>query len=156
MSTYLRETKQPRISFLVLVLGFAGMLFSVGGAVLFFTNQIQLSGASLWPLSDLALIDWAGVGFLGFLSALLAIRSSIKYWLIAAWIAAGALLPLIILGAFSIGLDVLPSLPFVLASAILVSVQKRMPWLDCLALFMLGAVGNLGIILILMILAGNV
>ncbi len=150
------ESRPARAAFLILILGFAGMLFAVGGAILFFSNQIQAAGASIWPLPALALVDWAIIGILGFFSAFLALRSSFKYWLIAAWIVAGAPLPLIILGAFSIGLDVLFCLPFFLASAILVSVQKRMLWLDCLALFMLGAVGNLAIILIFMMLTGNI
>ncbi len=156
MDINLNESKRTRSSFLTLILGFAGMLFAVGGAALFFANQVQMDSTSIWPLPALALIDWALIGFLGFFSAFFAARTSLDYWPKAAWVAAGALLPLIILGAFSIGFSVLLSLPFFLVSAILISAQKRTPWLNSLAFFMLGAAGNLGLFFIFMVLAGTI
>ena len=153
MATNLGETR-PGNSFLVLVLGSIGMLFSVGGATVFFSYQINISGASIWPLPALVLIDWMVLGLLGFVGALFGTRSIPASWSRLDWMVVGALLPLIVFGAFTIGMYVLISLPFLVASAFLITVRRERNRLNGLSFFALGLVCNLVLLFIFVALGG--
>ena len=135
-------------AFTALGLGFIGMLISVSGASLFFIDQLQIQGPSIWPLPALVLIDWAVLGFLGFFGAYFGARPSFTYWSRVAWFVVGALLPLVILGAFSIGTFVLISLPFFLVSAFLITRRQGLKWSNSVGLLMLGVVSNLALVFI--------
>jgi hypothetical protein len=134
--------------FVAYVLAFIGTLIAVGGSVMFFANQAQMSGSFIWPLPGLVLMDWAILGVLGFLGVYLGIKPSHAYWLKVAWFVAGALIPLVILGVFSIGSLVLISFLFFVASTIFITIRRKMKWLGHLGLLMVGAVCNLGLLLL--------
>lgn len=131
-----------------LVLAFIGSLVASGGSLMFLVDQARMSSSSVWPLPGLVLMDWAILGILGFLSAYGSRTPSSALWRKIAWVVVGALIPLVILGAFSIGLFVLVSLLFFLGSTIFLSMQKKEKWLDHLGMFFIGTVSNLGFLLL--------
>lgn len=142
------------MSIFALLLAFTGALLAAGGALAFYTSQASL-GSPVWPLPGLVLLDWAITGLSGFLGVYFSSRQpSAEDWRKWAWIASGALVPLVVLGALSIGLYVLASLLCLLAATILVTLSKNANWPAHLGLFLLGAVLNLGL-LSLFILLGN-
>ena len=131
-----------------LVLAFIGVLIASGGSLVVFIDQAGMSpGSPVWPLPGLVLMDWTILGILGFLSAYGGRTPSSALWRKIAWVVAGALIPLVILGAFSIGLFVLVSLLFFLGSTIFLSMQRKEKWLDYLGMFFIGTVSNLGLLL---------
>lgn len=142
------------IDFVVLVLAFIGALIAAGGSLMILIDQAQMPGSPVWPLPALVLMDWAILGVLGCLGAYFGRKPFSARWRKVSWFVAGALIPLVILGAFSIGPLVLVSLLFFLASTLLIAIQKKEKWLEHLGLLMVGAVGNLGLLL-LFIAIGN-
>lgn len=135
-------------TFAALVLAFIGALIALSGSWLVFVEQAQFQGARIWPLPGFALVDWAIMGTLGFLGVLFSYRPNGSVWLKTIWFVVGALIPLVVLGAFSIGLFVLISLLFILASSIIISIQKKSKWLWHLGLLMVGVICNLGLFLL--------
>jgi hypothetical protein len=131
---------------IVLILAFIGTLVAIAGSITFFVNQLQNSPSFLFPLPGLVLIDWAVLGILGFFGAYFGVKLTPSFWLKIAWFVIGAFLPLMILGLFSIGLFIFISLPFFLASIILISIRNKMMWLNSLGLVLLGAVGNFALL----------
>lgn len=136
------------VDIIALVLSFIGTLIASGGSLLVLIDQAGKSGPPVWPLPGLVLMDWAILGILGFLSAYWGRKPSSALWRKIAWVVAGALVPLVILGAFSIGLFVLVSLLFFLGSAILLAMQRKEKWLDHLGMIFIGTVSNLGFLLL--------
>lgn len=114
-----------------------------------------MTGLAIWPLPGFVLMDWSILGILGFFASFYGSRTEPTYWLKAAWFVPGALIPLVILGEFTIGLFVFISLPFFLVSAILITLQKATKWLDHLKQFLFGVVCNLGVLLLLIALGGQ-
>lgn len=135
-------------NFVALILAFIGALIAEGGSLMILIDQAQMPGSLVWPLPGLVLMDWAILGTFGFLGAYFGIEPLSAYWRKVAWFVAGALIPLVILGAFSIGPFVLVSLLFFLASTIIITIQKKGKWLEHLGLFMVSAVCNLGLLLL--------
>lgn len=148
------DQQEQWVKFLTILLAFVGALIAVSGSLLVLIDQAQMPGTPVWPLPALVLIDWAILGVLGFLGVYFGKKTSPTCWQKTVWFATGALIPLVILGAFSIGLFVLVSLLFFLISAILITIQEKLRWRDNLGLLMVGAVCNLGLLL-LFIALGN-
>jgi hypothetical protein len=98
--------------FVGLLLVSSGAAVCIGGAAGFWSLQASLAGESLWPLPALALLDWGLLGFVAFLSARAGELAESRWVTALPWAAGGALLPLGVISALSIG-------PFVLLSAIL-------------------------------------
>jgi len=134
--------------FAALALAGIGTLIALQGSWGVFTEQAQIQGSRIWPLPGLVLLDWAGLAILGFLGVLLSNKPYGAAWLYANWFIVGALMPLVILGAFSIGLYVLISLLFILASSVIITIQKKSKWLMHLGLVMVGFICNLGLLLL--------
>jgi hypothetical protein len=130
------------------LMAFLGALAAVGGALLFYNQQAQLSGSSVWPLPGLVFLLWAGLGILGLAGAFLSNRSTSSFWRIILPLSTGALLPLVVLGAFSIGAFVFISMLFLLAATVLIITQKKLRWLDALNFGMLGVIISLGLMLL--------
>jgi hypothetical protein len=142
-------TKSELWAYLIaLVLAFIGTLYAIGGAWLVFADQAQLPGSAMWPFPGLVLLDWAILGILGFLGALFWNSPEAATWLKAIWFVVGALMPLIVLGAFSIGTFVLITWCFMLASAVINTFRSKGKWLAYLGTLMIGAIGNLGLLLL--------
>jgi hypothetical protein len=134
---------------------------SLVGAIAFATQQATLNsapGVSIWPLPGLVLLDWAAFGVVGFTGILLAeegvapqARPS-RFG--ASWFAIGAFLPLVVLGALSIGPYVFLSLVTLLIAAVLASMQLKLSLLPRLKFLLIGMVANL-VLLLGMILLGQ-
>jgi hypothetical protein len=136
-------------------LAFAGALVAGAGAGMVFSQQARISASPLWPLPGLVLMEWAALGMLGFLGAYLGRKSGSIYWRKIAWCAAGALLPLVILGAWSIGTLVLVSLLLLLGSSALIALQTKEKWLPCLGFFLASAMCNLGLLWIIIVISNG-
>ncbi len=140
---------------------FIGIALSIIGAVISVVVPVALYGslkagvgtASLWPLR-LMLVDWALLGLLGFVAAFLSFQLCSGGWLRATWFISGAFIPVIILGAASIGPYVLISFGLAMVSSLVLAIQARSKWLENFGLLMLGVVINLGIVY-LVITLGN-
>lgn len=118
-------------------------------------SQMGIPGNSIWPLPGLVLIDWAILGVAGFLTAYLGTKPLPGFWASAAWFVVGALIPLLALGALSIGPFVLICLAFLSASAVLMTIHQRLKGRDIFLNFVLGALVNLGLLLGMIALGGN-
>jgi hypothetical protein len=149
-------TSSKLVTSIILILAFISTLVAIAGSIIFFVNQFQNSPSFLFPLPGLVLIDWAALGILGFFGVYFGVKQTPTFWSRIAWVVIGAFLPLIILGAFSIGFFVFISLSFFLASTILISILNKngTKWLNSFGLVMLGALCNLGLLYIFIVL-GN-
>ena len=130
-----------------------GATICILGAIVTAENQLKPFGLSqspaqtLWPLPGLVLIDWAALGLLGFVSVALSNIHQAWIWSKLTWAICGALIVLMILGAFSIGPYVMwAMLCFAIAGALAWAHQKPRLGADLLALT-LGAFGNLMLLL---------
>ena len=130
------------------------MVISLGAATAIYSTEAQNGITPLWPLPGLVLLDWALVGIIGFMSTYLVLQGVKGKWLRAAWIITGTFIPLIILGAFSIGFFVLVAFILYVISTIILTVQRKPKWLLSFGMLMLGSIINLGLLLI-MITLGN-
>jgi hypothetical protein len=131
-----------------------GALLAFTAASLVLIQEASHPGASIFPMPVLVLIEWGVLGMAGAIYLLLAEMRQAGRYLLGAWAMLGAYLPLILLGAFTIG-------PYALASALLLLAPtaylthrhdigaRRWP-----GYLVIGALGNLAILLIL-ILLGN-
>jgi hypothetical protein len=137
-----------------LVLSFFGAIVSFLGALSTYSSQAQIPEAPLWLLPGMVLLDWVLLGAIGLLTAFFSFRHVSAKWVQAAWFITGTFIPLIILGAFSIGLGVLVAFFLFVVSTIILSIRRRGKWLLSFGLLMLGSICNLGILLI-MITLGN-
>jgi hypothetical protein len=138
----------------VQVFSFLAMVISLGAAAAIYSTQAQDSTTTLWPLPGLVLLDWVLIGIIGFMSTYLVLRGVKGKWLRAAWIITGTFIPLIILGAFSIGFFVLIAFILYVISIIILTVQRKSQWLLSFGLLMLGSIINL-VLLLIMITLGN-
>jgi hypothetical protein len=137
-----------------MVLSFFGAILSIGGALLTYSSQAQIPEASIWPLPGFVLLDWANLGLFGFLTTILCFRQSSTKWLQVTWFITGMFIPLIVLGAFSIGSAVLIVFLLFVISTIILAIRKRAKWLESIGLVLLGAICNLGVLLVVITL-GN-
>jgi hypothetical protein len=148
------EPKNSWLDFIPLVLSFFGALVSLWGALVTYLSQSQIPEASLWPLPGLILIDWVVLGLAGFFTTYLCFKQVSAKWLHVAWFITGAFIPLIILGAFSIGAGVLIVFIFFVLSTIILTIRRKGRLLASFGLLLLGSICNLGILFILITL-GN-
>jgi hypothetical protein len=140
--------------FVSLALALIGALIAILGSWLVFQNQAQIQGSRVWPLPGLILLDWVLLGILGFLGALFSNKPNGSAWLKGIWFVVGALMPLVILGALSIGLFVFISLLFILAASVLITIQRKGKGLVHLALVIVGIICNLGLSLVFILANG--
>jgi len=133
------------------ILGAVGMLTATYGAAVFWVQQGAISGREIWPLPALVLIEWALLGLAGFWGV--SFGSSSGRGNKTAWFASGALLPMGILGGFSIGPLVLLSLLPLLAAALIAAVRTKFRLLSGLGWFGIGALANLLFMLLLIMLS---
>jgi hypothetical protein len=148
------DQQRSWLDFLPLVLSFFGAVVSIGGAILTYSSQAQVAEASLWPLPGFVLLDWAILGLIGFLAAYLSFKQLSAKWQQVAWFITGTFIPLIVLGAVSIGPVVLIAFLLFLTSTIILAIRNRAKWLESFGLFMLGAIVNL-LLLYIIITLGN-
>ena len=134
---------------LQLIFGAAGLAISLAGALLVGAEQLSFTGSTIWPLPGLVLLDWAGLGVAGFLGLLSEGNPKAPYYLNIIWFVIGAQMPLVVLGAFSIGAMVLLSLIAFLVAALLASAQIPVGWLGYGKYLLVGMLANLVVLLLL-------
>ena len=150
------EQKRSWVELLALVLAFLGAMISFVGASFIYLSQAQVAETNLWPLPGLALLDWVLSGSLVVIAVFFSLTRASKRWRAATWLFTGALIPLIILGVFSIGpLVLLSFLLFVISTAIL-ALRSRSNWLVSFGMLMLGSMGNLAILLVIITLSEQI
>lgn len=130
-----------------------GAIIGVLGAAGIMAIQAMPAGGSIFPLPGLILIDWAAAGILGFIAAILAFNTQYHRLGRGIWIMTGALLPLMALGALSIGPWVLAAALCFLVAAILVAVHTKTQLIPNLGYLLIGLIGNLVIILAFILLS---
>jgi hypothetical protein len=129
---------------------------ALGGGIGFAAQQAGLAsapGETIWPLPGLVLLEWAAFGVVGFMGILLTENPSNLSWFSASWFVIGAFLPLVVLGALSIGPFVFLSLVALLIAAVLTCLQLKISLLPRLKYLLIGIVANLGLLLGLILLA---
>ena len=134
------------IDFVVLGLLFIGGAGSIAGAIAIYTEQTQFAGASLWPLPGMVLLLWAALGIFGFVAGLFTVQQVSIHWLQALIFITGMFIPLVILGAFSIGTLVLIAFLFFLVSTVIMALRMKAKFLKSFGLLMLGAILHLGLL----------
>ncbi len=143
------------VDYLILLLAFLGAMISLTSAFATGISQGRISGESIWPLPGLVLVIWGTLGLAGCLAVTGSLWQWPGKWAWAAWFASGALIPLIILGAFSIGPYVLISFALFLLAAILLGLTKRVGWLVGGSMLLLGGLANSGILWLILSLSGS-
>jgi hypothetical protein len=132
-----------------LIVALSGATLAVVGASLVLLQQTHGPIWQLFPLPFLALFDWALFGLAGAVLLTLSVIHDNPRDLKAAWFAGGALLPLGVLGAFSIGAYVLLTSLLLLAPAVFMTIRSRLVLLPNLGWCLLGALANLSVLLLL-------
>lgn len=105
----------------------AGTTISIAMAVFTAESQVEAFGPgvspreALWPLPGLALLDWVALGLLGFVAVALSNIHQAWIWNKVTWAVCGALLVLMIVGAFSIG-------PYVMLAALCFGIAAALAW----------------------------
>jgi hypothetical protein len=140
---------------LALVLAFFGAIVSFWGALVTIISQGQIPEAHLWPLPGLVLIEWVLFTLIGFFIAYLCFRRPSAKWVRMAWLFTGTLIPLIISGAFSIGMAVMIAFLLFVISTIIFAVRQRSKLLESFSLLMLGSICNLGILMLMITLSNQ-
>ncbi len=144
------ETERRKRSWrnlLVLLIAFTGAIVSFAGALYTYGSQAQIPGNSLWPLPGFVLIDWIVAGSLGFIATFFCLRKASRRWLRWDWVFTGSFIPLIILGAFSIGPLVLISFLLFLVPAAILTLGVKTDWAADFGLLMVGSIINLAILM---------
>jgi hypothetical protein len=149
------EHQRPWVATLALVLSFLAAVVTFFGAIVTYVSQAQVAQASLWPLPGLVLLDWLVIGVVSFISVFFSLRRKTVGWLRLTWLLTGAYIPLIILGAFSIGLLVMLAFFLAVISTFIIAIRHRSKWLESFGLLMLGSISNLVILALMIEYAGS-
>lgn len=142
------------VDYLILALSLIAGLVSILGATAVYVSQARESASPLWPLPGLVLLLWALIGLIGSLAIYLTVKGSSIKWQRSTWFISGMFIPLIVLGAFSIGPLVFIGFSLFTFSTVLLAFRRRTQWLISIGLFVLGAALNL-VLLLVVILLGN-
>ena len=138
------------------VLASVGCAICISDAMLTWIFQSSSPSGSLWPLPALVLIEMALLGLAGILAVVLDSDERTLRWGRLTWAICGGLTALMVIGAFSIGpLLFWAILAFALAG-FLANRRRARKFLYDLGIFMLGAVCNAAILLLLIVIAGTV
>jgi hypothetical protein len=147
------EIKQSKVDLLALVLAFLGAIVSFLGVVAIYSSAAQVSGTPLWPLPGLVLVDWMLIGAISFIATFFCLRKRSAGWLKLIWFMTGTFIPVIILGAFTIGVLVLVAFFFMVISTFIIAIRQESKWLTSFGYLMLGSIINLGILAVILFLS---
>ena len=133
-------------------LGALGAGIALAGSLGIGASQLDYPGASIWPMPGLVLLNWAVIGLLGFVGLIAEGSWKRTINLVDTWFVVGALIPLMMIGAFSIGPLVLMTLLAFLVATLLASTQAKGNWLRYFKTLLIGAIANLAILYLFIIL----
>lgn len=128
------------------ILGALGAGIALIGALGIGASQLDTPVASIWPMPGLVLLDWAVSGLLGFVGLIAEGSWKRTFDLVDTWFVVGALIPLMAIGAFSIGPLVLITLLAFFLAALLASVQAKGNWFKYFKALLIGAIANLALL----------
>jgi hypothetical protein len=143
------------VDLLALVLSFFVAVVSFWGAIVIYISETQIAGESPWPLPGLVLVDWVLIGSLIFVAVFFNLRKKSARWVRATWFLTGAFIPVIIVGAFSIGSLVLITFFLAVISTFIVAIQQESKWLASFGFLMLGSICNLGVLAAILLLSNQ-
>ncbi len=149
------ERRIPRADFIGLAAGVIGAIISIVGAIWVYVTQAAGGTSPMWPLPGLALLDWAVLGIFVFIATYMVFRWSSIGWQQSTWFLAGALIPLTVLGAFSIGPFVLITLLLLVISIVLLALCRKPRWLPSILAFFIGGIINLAFLYIVIALVNR-
>jgi hypothetical protein len=152
MSVMMENSKpyQPGwVDYLALGFSFFAVMLTVWAVIVIASYQTEIPGESLWPLPGLVLLFWVLLAIFGFISAYLCMKRLTVKWQRALWAILGTFIPLMILGAFSIGTLVFLVFLLFLITTLILSFRQRAMWLVNLGFLLLGGVGNLTLLLLI-------
>ncbi len=127
-------------------LGALGAGIALVGALGIGASQLGFPSASIWPNPGLVLLDWAVLGLLGFVGLIAEGSWKRTFDLADTWFVVGALIPLMVIGAFTIGPFVLISLLAFFVAVLLASAQTQGSWLRYGRALLIGGITNLAIL----------
>lgn len=145
--TSLRVRGIQWVEIIAIILSLCGVIIFIGGAISVANSQTSSFNAPIWPLPGLVLTYWAILGIVHLVFTILIAMDKPNIFLYGSWSITGAFIPLMILGALSIGSIVLMGFVLFLFSSILLSLRRKVKWLTSLGLFILGAVISAGVLL---------
>jgi hypothetical protein len=144
------ESYQPGwVDYLALGFSFFAVVFTLWVVLSVASFQRQIPGESLWPLPGFVLLLWSLLAVFGFISVYLCMKRLSEKWQYALWAILGTFIPLMILGAFSIGTLVFLVFLLFLVSTLILSIRQKVKWLASLGFLMLGGVSNFILLLII-------
>jgi hypothetical protein len=126
-----------------------GAFLAAGAAGIILIQQADMPGSSVFPMPFLVLFEWAVLGIAGAVYVSLAELRSDERQLQGAWAIVGAYIPLILLGAFSIGPIALVTAVLLLGPTIFLTIRHGSPILRQMGILAIGALANLVILLTL-------
>jgi len=127
-------------------LGALGAGVALAGALGIGASQVDSLGAPIWPMPGLVLLEWSVLGLLGFVGLIAQGSWRRTFNLVDTWFVVGALIPLMVIGAFSIGSLVLMTLLAFFVAVLLASAQIEGSWLRYIKTLLIGAVANLALL----------
>ena len=154
MSTNI-ESHRSWADMLALIFSFLAAIVSFWGAAITYLSQAQIPEASLWPLPGFVLVDWLILGIAGFVVVFFCLRRRAVIWLRMTWLLTGAFIPLIILGAFSIGLWVMIAFFLAMMSTFILAIRQKSKWLESFGFLMFGSIINLGLLALILVIANS-
>lgn len=144
----------PWAEVLAVILAACAASLSIGAAVEVYISQASTASSHMWPLPGLILLYWVLLEAIELVVIVLAARQKPFEIMYVGWAVNGAFIPLIILGALSIGWLVFVGCVVFLISSSLLSIQHRVKLFTSLGSFMLGAIASAWVLLPLII-VGN-
>jgi hypothetical protein len=150
------KVKRSWVDMLALALAFFGAIVSFTGAVVTYLYLAQIADAPLWPLPGLVFVDWLLIGAVSFVVAFFCLRRKTAGWLKLIWFMTGTFIPVLILGASTIGILVLIAFLLEMISTFIISIRQESKWLASFINLMLGSICNLGVLAIIILLSNSV
>ena len=129
------------------VLAAVGASICAGAALVVW--QSQPYGA--WPFPALYLIEIVALGMAGFIGLISSFRGAAR-WGSVPWGIAGALLAFVILGAWTIGLLLLPAMLAFLIAAAVADVGSNQRWIRHLGTFIIAGVSQASLMFVVIVL----
>ena len=106
---------------------------------------------NLWPFPALYLVEIVALGMAGFIGLAARAEETVR-WGSVPWGAAGALLAFVILGAWTIGLLLLPATLAFLIAATVADMGSNPKWIRHLGIFMIAGVSQASLMFVVIVL----
>jgi hypothetical protein len=131
---------------ITILLAVLGAMIAVAAAGLMLSEEVSFNGTSVFPLPFLVLFEWGVLGMAGAVYVTLSELQWSDHHPQVAWGILGAYVPLIFLGAFSLGLLALISALPLVAATVIMTIRRRLSAFRCLGMMTIGALANLAIL----------